>query len=288
MDGSTAEEVAEIAADATLPVCRPFVKWVGGKRQLLPEILRRIPKTIDRYYEPFVGGGAVFFALRPRAAYIADLNPDLINAYRVVQSDVEALIDDLAQHRYAKEHYYKVRDADRAADFEQRPAVSRASRLIYLNKSCYNGLYRVNSKGHFNTPFGRYTNPTIVDAENLRACSSALQCAAIERAEFAQIEALVTPQDFVYFDPPYVPLSATAYFTGYQRGGFDLAMQRNLFDLCCRLDSRGVRFLLSNSSAPFVIELYRKFKIEIVSATRMVNSRAAKRGALAEVLVSNY
>ena len=268
--------------------CRPFLKWVGGKGQLLSELASRLPRNIKRYYEPFVGGGALFFHTEPEHAVLSDINEELIAAYEVIRDDVEALIEDLRKHKYEKEHYYKVRNADRESSYRAWPPVEKASRLLYLNKSCFNGLYRVNSRGFFNVPFGRYVNPTIVDAENLRACSKALQQAKIERGGFEQIEEVITPADFVYFDPPYVPLSATSYFTGYSRNGFDLEMQKSLFELCRRLDKRGVRFMLSNSAAGFVKELYRKFRVEIVHASRAVNSKATARGKIEEVIVTNY
>lgn len=268
--------------------CRPFVKWVGGKSQLLPELLSRIPSDVTRYFEPFVGGGALLFAYQPHKACISDINPELINAYTVVKNEVGALIKDLKKHMYEKEYFYKVRDADRSPGYKRWSPVKRASRLIFLNKTCFNGLYRVNSKGHFNTPFGRYTNPTILDAENLRACSDVLQNVSIQQACFDSFEDSIEASDFVYFDPPYVPLSTTAYFTSYSSNGFDLKMQQELFELCCRLDKRGVRFMLSNSSAPFVTKLYKGFRVEFVSANRAINSKAEKRGAIQEVIVTNY
>lgn len=268
--------------------CHPFLKWVGGKGQLLPALLSRMPKKLDRYFEPFVGGGALFFNLQPSKAFLSDANPELINLYEVVRDNVAALIKDLKKHVYEEKYYYKIRGADRTSAYKKWSPVKRASRLIYLNKTCFNGLYRVNSEGFFNVPFGRYNNPTIVDANNLRACSAALQKVAIKLGEFTDIEPIVKKGDFVYFDPPYVPLSATSAFTSYGKNGFDLKMQRSLFELCCRLDDRGIHFMLSNSSAPFVLELYKQFKIEFVSATRSINSKGAKRGAIKEVIVTNY
>ncbi len=269
-------------------ICRPFLKWVGGKGQLLPELISRMPKKIDRYFEPFVGGGALFFNLQPTKAILSDANPELINLYEVVRDNVEALIKDLKKHKYAEKYFYKIRSADRTAAYKKWSPLKRASRLIYLNKTCFNGLYRVNSSGFFNTPFGRYTNPTIVDEKNLRACSVALQKVKIQVGGFESIERLVKKNDFVYFDPPYVPLSNTSAFTSYGKHGFDLRMQRSLFDLCCRLDKRGIKFMLSNSSAPFIRKLYKQFRVELVDATRSINSKATKRGAIKEVIVTNY
>lgn len=269
-------------------VCKPFLKWVGGKSQLLPELTRRLPTTFSRYFEPFVGGGALFFEAQPQHAFLIDTNPELINAYNVVRDSVEALIEDLQQHRYESEYFYHVRNVDRESNFADWSPVQRASRLIYLNKTCFNGLYRVNSKGHFNTPFGRYSNPTILDAQNLRACSRALQCARVQLGSFDEIGRTIQPDDFVYFDPPYVPLSKTANFTHYSRTGFDEQMQRDLQQLCYRLAEKGTKFMLSNSAAPLVLELYREFKIELVQATRAINSVASKRGPVDEVIVTNY
>ncbi len=289
MSSYTAEQLFDdLVADSVKTTCRPFVKWVGGKSQLIAQLRRRIPENFKRYFEPFVGGGALLFRNQPSAAYISDINPELINAYRVVKEDVEALINDLNSHVYEEEYFYKIRNIDRSSEYESWSRVQRASRLIFLNKTCFNGLYRVNSKGHFNTPFGRYTNPTIVDEVNLRACSKVLASVTISLAEFDQIEGIIGRDDFVYFDPPYVPLSTTANFTTYSSQGFGEKMQHKLFTLCCDLDKRGVRFMLSNSSAPFVLELYKQFRIELVPASRAINSNASKRGDVDEVIVTNY
>lgn len=266
---------------------RPFLKWAGGKSQLLPELLARVPR-FNRYFEPFIGGGALFFALRPVDAVISDVNADLINAYQVVRNDVEPLIRSLAMHRYEQAYYYQVRAADREPRFTSWSPVRRASRLIFLNRTCFNGLYRVNARGHFNVPFGRYQNPTIVDRETLRRCSLTLQDAEIKQASFLECEHEVKKGDFIYFDPPYVPLSASSSFTNYSAGGFNAEMQRELFKLCVRLHKRGVRFMLSNSSAPFVKQLYQRFHIEEVFATRAINSKAGARGRIPELIIRNY
>ena len=268
--------------------CRPFIKWVGGKSQLLPELLKRIPRFSGRYVEPFLGGAALYFALKPTQSVLADINSELINVFQVVQSQVEELILDLGQHRYEKEYFYSIREIDRSSEYNNWTSVARASRLIYLNKSCFNGLYRVNSQGYFNTPFGRYTNPTILNANNLRECNVALQGADIRQSSFLDLEQSLTKNDFVYFDPPYVPLSQTANFTSYADGGFGIDMQEALYQLCVRLNQKGVRFMLSNSSAPFVLERYQEFNLMRVSAKRAINSKAALRGAIDEVIVTNY
>jgi DNA adenine methylase len=284
---SAAEEVRNISRPDERP--RPFLKWVGGKSQLLAEITQRIPQRYGRYFEPFVGGGAVFFSERPRKAVLIDVNEELANAYTVVRDDVDGLIKALRRHRYEKEYYYKIRNADRLPSFAGWDPVKRAARLIFLNKTCFNGLYRVNSKGQFNVPIGTYSNPTIVDAENLRACSQALAGVDIRHASFLTVEKLAKAGDFVYFDPPYAPLTMTSNFTSYSKDGFGAEEQQALRDLCLRLDKKGVSFLLSNSDAPLIRELYhkKKFRLATVYAARAVNSKGAKRGKIPELLISN-
>lgn len=268
--------------------CRPFVKWVGGKGQLLDELIDRLPQDYNCYFEPFVGGGALFFELTPNRAYLSDLNHELINTYQVIRDNPKKLIEYLKQHYYEKDYYYLIRNIDRTVEYNDWPNEKRAARMIYLNRCGFNGLYRVNSKGQFNTPFGRYTNPKIVDEENIISCSLALRNADIKVASFESVESIAKAGDFVYFDPPYVPLSATSKFTNYNSNAFDLKMQEELFKVCRSLNSKGVYFMLSNSSAPYVLELYRDFKIDIVQAVRAINSVATKRGAVDEVIVRNY
>ena len=268
--------------------CRPFVKWVGGKGAIVDQLIELLPHEYNRYFEPFVGGGAMFFAIRPKHAYLSDVNPELIASYKAVKNHVDELIEDLKTHVYDKEYYYAIRDADRSTDFENWSEIQRASRFIYLNKTCYNGLCRVNSRGEFNTPMGRYKDPTIVDEKNLRACNKALRRARIARSPFSRVERLAETGDFVYFDPPYVPLNPTSNFTAFSRQGFNQHMQQELRDLCVRLDKRGVMFMLSNSAAPVVRELYRGFRIREILVARPVNSRAGKRGKIAELVVTNY
>ena len=178
--------------------CKPFLKWVGGKGQLLAELRNRLPAHFNSYHEPFIGGGALFFALQPQNAHLSDINPELINCYQVVRDDVDELIEDLQKHIYEKDYFYKIRAADRTESFKDWTNIQKASRLIYLNKTCFNGLYRVNSKGQFNSPFGRYTNPTICNAENLRACSLALRSANIDLKSF---EAVVDNTCLLYTSP---------------------------------------------------------------------------------------
>lgn len=267
---------------------RPFLKWAGGKSKLLPEISKRLPHDYEQYFEPFLGGGAVFFFLHPKQAYLLDVNSELINTYCVVRDYVDELIDDLKCHIYNKDYYYNIRNIDRSLEYKNWNNIQKASRFIYLNKTCYNGLHRLNSRREFNTPMGRYKNPKIVDEENLKACSRALQNVEIIAENFSTIESKITSQDLVYFDPPYVPLSKTANFTAYSHNGFDEVKQIELYELCNRLNSRGIRFILSNSSAPLVLELYKSFNIEFVQAARFINSRSDKRGQIPEVIVTNY
>jgi len=269
-------------------MCKPFIKWVGGKRQLADELQKRLPSSYNRYFEPFVGGGALFFALKPEKAFIADLNSELINVYKIVRDYVEELIKELSKYKNTKTCYYKTRDMDRKPDYHRLPALQKAARFIYLNKTCYNGLYRVNSKGQFNVPFGKYKNPKICDAENLRACSQALQKTEIVNADFSIVLDFAKPKDFVYFDPPYVPLNATSNFTAYTQNGFDVDMQFRLKEVCDKLTDKGVLWMLSNSYTEFVLNLYKEYNIHTVYANRAVNCKSNGRGKIKEVIVRNY
>ncbi len=263
---------------------RPFLKWVGGKSRVLPQLRPLLPERIDRYFEPFVGGGAMFFALQPSKAELWDINSELINCYQVIQQRVDDLIGALRLHRYEKDYYYALR----AMDPREMDPVQRAARTICLNRTGFNGLYRVNRSGNFNVPFGRYTNPTICDAANLRLCSRALSRTQLVVADFGELPASARRGDFVYFDPPYVPRSATAGFTDYNPGGFGLPDQVRLSETFAALAERGVRVMLSNSDVPLVRELYADFHIDTVMASRNVNSRADRRGPVSEVVVRNY
>lgn len=266
----------------------PFLKWAGGKRQLLPELLRRTPDLSGaRYHEPLLGGGALFFALKGsgrlgrRGARLTDINPELINSYQAVRDHVEALIKLLRTHKNDEDHYYKVR----AQDPRRLDPVQRAARLIYLNKTCFNGLFRENQNGVFNVPFGRYARPRFCAEETLRAARDALRGVTIEVASFEEVTQAARRGDFIYFDPPYVPLSKTASFTRYSAGGFGEAAQARLALVAAHLAGRGVNVMLSNSVAPLVRELYAGFLVEEVQATRAINSRADRRGAITELLI---
>jgi DNA adenine methylase len=279
-----------LAASSSKMQSKPFVKWVGGKTQLLPEILKRIPSLESKsvYHEPFIGGGAVYFALKPKNAIISDVNPELINAYLAVRDFSSDLIQDLRQHVYEEKYYYSLRSLDRFPNFATLSSVKRASRLIYLNKSCYNGLYRVNSRGQFNTPFGRYVNPNFVDESNLLACSQTLAGTKIVLSSFHEIINRTKQGDFVYFDPPYFPTNNTANFTTYSKDGFDEEMQHELASICREIDLKGVKFMLSNSAVPFTLALYKNFNVSVVKAGRAINSQGSKRGKIEEILVTNY
>lgn len=276
---------------------KPFIKWVGGKRQLLPELLARLPLEYNRYFEPFIGGGALFFAHRPKKAFISDINEELVNAYRVLEDDVESLIAELFKHshkhsqgddNFSESYFYKLRNADRLDSYRSWSDVSRAGRFIYLNKTCYNGLYRVNSQGQFNAPFGDYKRPKICDVANLRACSFALKKARVHCMSFITAAQRAKTGDFVYFDPPYAPLNATSNFTGYAKSGFGVEDQQQLKKLCDALEAKGVKWMLSNSTAPLILDLYRDYRIEKVYASRAINSKAEKRGKIQELIIRNY
>jgi DNA adenine methylase len=267
---------------------RPFVKWAGGKGQLLTELVARLPKRYEHYFEPFVGGGALFFALRPPRATLLDINKELINVYSVVRDNLSELLISLSTHVHDEKYFYGMRQADRAPEYFQWSQVQKASRFIYLNKTCYNGLYRVNSKGLFNVPFGDYKSPMICDVPNLTACNAVLQSCKVECGQFLHVESLANPGDFIYFDPPYAPITATSNFTGYVKGGFGSGHQEELRNLCKRLDQKGVKWMLSNSSAPLVLDLYKEYQVEFVSASRAINSKGTSRGKIHEVIVRNY
>lgn len=273
------------------PLVAPVLKWVGGKRQLFETFKPLLPKRISPYCEPFLGGGAIFFGLQPRKAFVNDINEDLMLVYRMIRDDVENLIAALSTYKNDAETFYAVRDLDRNKEtFAQLSDVARAARIIYLNKTCYNGLYRVNSAGEFNSPFGSYRNPNIVNAPTLRAVSKYLNSAnvTLTAVDYAEVLSAIPKQTFVYLDPPYYPVSTTANFTGYVKGGFNRDEQIRLRDCCNDLTERGIRFMLTNSDAEFIHELYSAYKIVPVKARRVVNSVASKRGFVNELVIRNY
>lgn len=269
----------------------PVVKWVGGKRQLLDEITPLLPKRIASYCEPFLGGGAVLFSIQPSKAIVNDLNGDLVAVYETIRDDLESLLEDLKKHENTSEYFYALRDMDRDKEaYQAMTKVERASRLIYLNKTCFNGLFRVNSSGEFNSPFGHYKNPNIVNEPVLRAVSKYFASSNITfySEDFAETLKRVNKGGFVYLDPPYDPVSDTASFTGYNKGGFDRNEQIRLKQCCDELTKRGVKFMLSNSATDFIKDLYKDYDITIVKAKRAINADASKRGAIEEVLIRNY
>lgn len=269
----------------------PVLKWVGGKRQLLPSIKSMLPKRITSYCEPFVGGGAVLFDLQPKRAIVNDINSDLISVYIVIRDNVEALIKLLETYQNEENFYYALRNIDRdQTKYSKLTEIEKAARVIFLNKTCYNGLYRVNNAGEFNSPFGKYKNPNIVNAPVLRAVSAYFNSSEItfSSMDFALVLEQVHKGTFVYLDPPYDPVSDTSDFTGYSRGGFSREQQIQLRECCDRLNTRGIKFMLSNSATDFIREQYSNYHITIVQAKRAINSVASKRGDVDEVIITNY
>ncbi len=273
---------------------KPFVKWVGGKRQLLKQFKKMDlypPSQFDAnkntYFEPFVGGGAVFFDLLPKKAFLSDLNSDLVITYNVIKNNIDALIKSLKKHEYEKDYFLKVR----AKNPKNLSDIDVASRFIFLNRTCFNGMYRVNSKGQFNVPFGKYTNPLICDEDNLRKVSKALEKVEIKHQDYKAVLKKAKKGDFIYFDPPYYPISKTASFTTYTTEAFLDKEQIELRDTFLELHKRGCFVMLSNSDTPFINKIYKGFKgvkINKVEAGRSINSKASGRGKITEVLITNY
>jgi DNA adenine methylase len=274
-------------------MAKPFVKWVGGKSRLVRRLLAKAPREMRTYVEPFVGGGAMFFALseeadagaRPTfASVIADQNAELVATYRAVKGDVESVIAALRSYTYDRDLFYETR----ALATEGMTDTQRAARLIFLNKTCFNGLWRVNASGKFNVPFGRYKDPRILDEENLRAASEALRKTKIVSGDFAEATRKVVRGDFVYFDPPYVPLTRTAMFTDYVQGGFGAKDQERLAVELRRLKSLGVHVMLSNADTRETRKLYEGFAMHVVKVGRPINSDPTKRGAAGEIVVTTW
>jgi len=262
---------------------KPFLKWAGGKRQLAPQLLKHVPSFTGRYLEPFVGGGAFFFALRPAAAVLGDINRRLVRSYIGVRDDVEDVVAELSKYPLDKEFYLKLR----AEDVDAYVSDSKvAAWLIYLNKTAFNGLYRVNRKGGFNVPWGKYRNPTICDAGNLRAVSLALRHAKIVCSDFDIVLAEAKRGDLVYFDPPYVPTSSTSNFTSYSEGKFNLNEQVRLRDCAIRLKQRGVHVMITNSNTQVVRDLYIDFTIRRLKARGSVAAKSKSRGERIDLLIT--
>jgi DNA adenine methylase len=272
---------------------QPFVKWVGGKRGLLDQLLPLFVKDFMDYHEPFLGGGAVFFELYSRGflkdkkIYLSDINSELVNTYNVVKNNPLELIENLQRYKaqHSKEFYYKIRAKDREESFKTLTSIQRATRFIYLNKTCFNGLYRVNKKGQYNTPIGSYKNPNIVDKDTILSASKALQNATISNQTFDKVLDNVKSGDFIYLDPPYYPLTTTANFTSYDSNCFLEDEQIKLFEIFKELDKKGCFVAHSNSDTKFIKELYKEYDINIVYANRFINSKSSGRGKISEVLV---
>lgn len=267
----------------------PIVKWVGGKRQLLADIMPLINKKCSTYVEPFIGGGAVFFELQPKKAVINDYNAELINVYTTVRDLPEELIKKLEEHNSnnSEDYYYEMRALDRTLEYATLSSIDKAARILYLNKTCYNGLYRVNSSGQFNSPYGKYKNPNIVNATTIRAMSKYLRNPKITIKQGDYRDALkgLRQGAFVYLDPPYMPISTSSSFTGYTENGFSYEQQVALKRECDRLKEKGIAFLQSNSDCEAIRDLYTGYDIRTLQAKRNINSDGNKRGEISEVLI---
>ncbi len=273
-----------------LQSCSPIVKWAGGKGRLLSYLLKRLPTGVERmrHVEPFVGGGALFFSRAPKRAMLCDVNPALIDAYRKVRDDVQGVIHHL--HRLAQQHstlhYYQVREKYNAT--REALTSERAAMFIYLNKTCFNGLHRVNRHGEFNVPLGRYTNPTIVNEDNLNEASQRLAHIDLECLDFRKLQDKIKSTDFIYLDPPYAPISSTANFTSYSLSGFSWQDQAELGEVFRALDHRGCKLMLSNSDVPVIHQIYRGYRIERIIAPRAISCKGETRRSVPELIIRNY
>jgi DNA adenine methylase len=268
---------------------RPFLKWAGGKSKLIQQYKQYLPNIHDykTYHEPFLGGGALFFYLLPTKAVLTDINSELITTYLCVRDKLEELLGTLKLHEFYhnRDYYYKVRGNPGSTDVE------KAARLIYLNRTCFNGLYRVNSKGEFNVPLGKYDNPKICQLDILVAASEALQSSVIEELDFSHVlKQATSADDFVFFDPPYHPISQTSYFTAYSKLSFNQLDQIRLRDISSKLALRGVKVMVCNSDCEFIRSIYNEidFKIHLVKATRVINSNIKNRGSIGELVITSY
>jgi DNA adenine methylase len=275
---------------------KPILHWAGGKRQLLPELKKRMPKEYNWYFEPFLGAGALFFDLQPEKAIVNDINLELINLYRVIRDFSDELLNELNSKplRYSntKERFLVIRKQDRDPNyFKLFNNIQQAARTLYLNKTCFNGLYRLNKQGYFNTPYGYHKNDPDWEPELIKAMSAYFNCngVGIFNCDFAEFAEAANENDFVYFDPPYDPLTGTANFTAYTVGDFNRSDQLRLYETFVNLTNKGVKCMLSNANTPFIMHLYRDFKIEEIQARRSINSKGDKRGAaLCDVIITNY
>lgn len=263
---------------------KPFLKWAGGKTQLLHELISRMPASYNVYFEPFIGGGALYFAVSPEEAVIADINEDLVNVYNVVRDNPEELLEALAGYVNDKDFYYEVR----ARDQDTLSPIDRAARLIYLNRTCFNGLYRVNKSGQFNVPFANYKNPNIVQSERIMTASNTLHKTQVFNASFEKVLVNAKEGDFIYLDPPYYPKDVYSDFKRYNKEQFHENDHQRLAGLYNELSDRGCYVMLSNSDTPFTRDLYKKWRVDTVYAKRMINSDSSKRGEVTEIIVTNY
>lgn len=268
----------------------PILKWAGGKRQLLPILRTHYPREYNTYFEPFLGAGAVLLDLQPEHAIVNDINEELINVYNNVQNNAENLINVLETYENDKDLFYSIRGLDRLPIYQFLDPVLRASRILFLNKTCFNGLYRVNKSGHFNVPFGNYKNPNIINEEGILSLHNYFENneVILLNTDFKVALDTASKGDFVYLDPPYDPVNKTSAFTSYSNDGFTKDDQINLYKTFCELHDRGCKLLLSNSATEFILDLYKDFKIELVDASRNINSKGEGRGKVKEVLVKNY
>lgn len=273
---------------------KPFVKWAGGKRSIVGHLLKKVPKEFNNYYEPFVGGGALFFALNHKKSFISDTNSRLINTYNVIKINPEDLISFLKAHagNDCSDYYYEIRECSKFENNFNYPVSFAsifaffASIFIYLNKTCFNGLYRVNKKNEFNVPYGRYKNPNIVDEENIKLCHQVLQNVNITCQDFTKIKPFAN--DFVYFDPPYDKIDNQSFIT-YNKNKFDREEQLKLRNFCLKLTKEKVKIMISNSDTEYIKEIYSNyFKIEEIEVPRVINCKSNCRGKVKELIITNY
>jgi DNA adenine methylase len=274
----------------------PFVKWAGGKRGLISQILPFIPKKFNNYFEPFVGGGALFFTLynlgilKDKKIYLFDKNEELVNSYNFIKNNPVELIKTLKifKNRHSNDFYYEIRGLDRKENYFNLSPVMKAARFIYLNKTCFNGLYRVNKKGFFNVPIGRYKNPNIIDEKNILNVSKALKNVEIKCCDFCEVLNYADKEDFIYFDPPYYPLNETSNFTSYTDNNFLEEEQIRLFNVFKNLTKIGIYIIESNSNTEFIKKLYKEYYLVKIKANRFINSKGNKRGKIDELLIVNF
>jgi DNA adenine methylase len=263
---------------------KPFLKWAGGKTQLLNELIKRVPAKYNVYFEPFIGGGALYFAIAPNEAVIADINNDLVNAYLVVRDNSDELLEELSKYKNEKDFYYSIRSQDQS----ELSDLEKAARLVYMNRTCFNGLYRVNKSGQFNVPFANYKNPNFIQTDKILAASEILQNTDVYNAGFEKVLAEAKAGDFIYLDPPYYPKDVYSDFKRYNKEQFHANDHERLAELYNELTERGCYVMLSNSDTPFTRELYKKWRIDTVYAKRLINRDASKRGEVTEIIVTNY